>query len=224
MNGIHDMGGMTCFGPVEREEDEPVFHAEWEKRVFALNLASLGALGPIDRARHSGERIGAVRYLTSTYYERWLAGIETRAQESGVLSEEEIAAGVAKTAAPAGDPPPNAEIIEAIVRGGMPSSRAAGRLEPRFGVGDRVRARNIHPLGHTRLPRYVRGHSGTIASCHGTHVFPDSNAHGKGEDPQPLYCVCFDATELWGDAAARRDRLYIDIWEDHLEPIVTGVE
>ena len=224
MNGVHDLGGMTCFDPVEREDKEPVFHCEWEKRVFALNLAGGGFLGPIDTVRHAIERMDAGHYLSSSYYEHWLAGIETLLLELGVLSEEEIASGVATKAAPTGDLPPNAEVIEAIVRGGMPYSRDIGRLEPRFAVGERVRARNIHPLGHTRLPRYVRGHLGAIARCHGSHVFPDSNAHGKGEDPQPLYGVRFEATELWGAGAPRRDSLYVDLWEDHLEPVAAGVE
>ena len=223
MNSIHDLGGMTCFGPVAREHDEPLFRAEWERRVFAMNLAA-GGLGSIDASRHASERMDPLLYLTVLYYERWLAGMEARAKELGVLSEEEIASGVSTTKPPAGDPPANAEIIEAIVRGGMASSRNTGRLQPRFDVGDRVRARNLHPPGHTRLPRYVRGHLGAIAICHGTHVFLDSNAHGKGEDPQPLYCVRFEATELWGADAPPRDRLYVDLWEDYLEPVATGVE
>ena len=217
MNGIHDMGGMTCFGPVEREDNEPVFHFEWERRVFALNLASVGALGPVDKKRHAVERMDAGHYLNSTYYEHWLAALEIVAKEMGVLSEEEIASGVAKMAGPAADPPPGADTIQAIVRGGVPASRDTGRLEPRFGVGDRVRARNIHPPGHTRLPRYVRGRVGTVARCHGTHVFPDTNAHDDGEHPQPLYSVRFEATELWGPTAPQRDHLYLDLWEDYLE-------
>ncbi len=224
MNGIHDIGGMDCFGRIPREDNEPVFHAEWERRVFAMNLAAGGVLGPIDRARHSSERMGPARYLAASYYERWLAGLEARAKESGVLSDEEIDSGVAEAVPAAGDPPPDAEIIQAIVQAGGPSRRDTGRLEPRFGVGDRVRARNIHPVGHTRLPRYVRGHVGTIARCQGTHVFPDTNAHGDGEDPQPLYCVCFEATELWGSTKPTSDRLYIDLWEDYLEPAGAGTE
>lgn len=217
MNGIHDMGGMTCFGPVEREENEPVFRFEWERRVFALNLATVGALGPVDKKRHAVERMDAGHYLNSTYYEHWLAALEIVAKEMGVLSEEEIASGVAKMAGPAVDPPPGADNIQAIVRGGVPASRDTGRLEPRFGVGDRVRARNIHPLGHTRLPRYVRGRVGTVAHCHGTHVLPDTNAHDEGENPQPLYSVRFEAAELWGPTAPQRDHLYLDLWEDYLE-------
>ncbi len=89
---------------------------------------------------------------------------------------------------------------------------------PRFAAGDRVRARNINPEGHTRLPRYVRGHVGTIERDHGAHVFPDSNARFAGEAPQTLYTVRFGARELWGEAANPVDQVSLDLWEDYLEP------
>ena len=221
MNGVHDMGGMNCFGPVEREKNEPVFHADWERRVFALSLATGGLIGPIDRSRHARERMDPASYLRATYYERWLAGLVMRAKEFGLLSDEEIAGGKARPAPAKPGPPPDAKSFAELVRTGRPSTRDTGRLEPRFAVGDRVRARDLNPIGHTRLPRYARGRVGTVAICHGTHVFPDTNAHDEGENPQPLYSVCFAATELWGADAPRQDRLYIDLWEDYLEPIET---
>ncbi len=218
MNGIHDMGGMTCFGPIEREENEPVFHADWERRMFALNIGKRGDFGPIDMGRHRHERHDPGFYINATYYERWLASVEMALKEFGVASDEEIARGEAtKPWTPPG-PPPEAAAIEAAARGGFPATRDTGRQTPRFAIGDRVRARNINPSGHTRLPRYIRGHIGTVARLHGTHVFPDTNAHGEGENPQPLYSVGFDATELWGSEAPLNDRLYIDLWEDYLEP------
>jgi nitrile hydratase len=91
-------------------------------------------------------------------------------------------------------------------------------VSPRFQVGQRVRARNMHPIGHTRLPRYARGRLGTIGRDHGVYVFPDTNAHFLGEKPQHVYSVRFSARELWGEQAAPRDSVYVDMWDDYLEP------
>ena len=209
MNGIHDMGGLTCFGPVRREVDEPVFHDQWERRVFAMMMLSGGALGPIDAYRHAMERMDPVEYLRTTYYEHWLAALERLSEERGLAA-----------AAPAAQPL-DADIIDAVVAGGMPSIRDVPGATPRFAPGDAVRARNLNPPGHTRLPRYVRGRQGSIAACHGIHVFPDTAAHLAGEQPQPLYSVRFTARELWGPDAAARDALYIDLWESYLEPVTS---
>ncbi len=219
MNGIHDMGGMTVFGPVKYETNEPVFHQDWERRVFALNMAVLGVLGPVDRFRHAIERMNPVDYLETSYYEHWLAAIEMLAKELAVLSDEEIATGIVKSAQPPPQPPPDGEMIELIVKTGMPATRDSGRQDPHFNVGDKVRARNHNPHGHTRLPRYVRGRVGIIEQIYGTHAFPDTAAHDQGENPQPLYNVRFTASELWGPAQARQDNLRIDLWEDYLEPL-----
>ena len=86
----------------------------------------------------------------------------------------------------------------------------------RFASGDHVRTRNLHPHGHTRLPRYMRGHRGEIIAVHGAHVFPDSNAHGWGEDPHWLYTVRFTAQEVWGSGSP--DKIHADLWEPYLEP------
>jgi nitrile hydratase len=104
-----------------------------------------------------------------------------------------------------------------MLRRGGPTIRDVPATR-RFAVGDAVRARNINPAGHTRLPRYARGCAGTIARVHGVHVFPDSNAHFQGEQPQYLYSVRFAGRELWGDRAGPRDAVYIDLWDSHLEP------
>lgn len=219
MNGIHDMGGMTVFGPIEQEINEPVFHHDWERRVFALNMAVIGAFGPVDRVRHAIERMNPVQYLEVSYYEHWLAAIEMLAKEFAVLSDEEIATGIVKSAQPSSQSPPDSAMIESIIKAGMPATRDSGRQQPRFNVGDKVRARNHNPQGHTRLPRYVRGRSGIIERIYGTHVFPDTVAHDQGENPQPLYNVCFEALELWGSAKPSQDNLHIDLWEDYLEPL-----
>ncbi len=223
MNGVHDMGGMTCFGAIEREEDEPVFHAAWERRVFGLLNSWMGQIDTLDAVRHSLERMDPIHYLSSTYYEHWLAGLETLAVEHGIVLAEELATGVAEaTGEPASTPAPP-EQAEAVVRGGAPFERSTGRLTPRFAVGDLVMARNIHPFGHTRLPRYARGKRGVIARVHGTFVYPDTNAHGEGEQPQPLYSVRFAARGLWGPGTAAADYLFLDLWEDYLEP-ASGTE
>jgi nitrile hydratase len=218
MNGVHDMGGMTCFGPIAREEHEPVFHVPWERRVFALTMLAMGNVDTLDAFRHAIERMDPVHYLSSTYYEHWLAALETLAVEKGVITQEELSTGIVKDPTADTKAPLPADVVATIVRQGIPANRPTGRLAPRFKPGDRVVARNINPSGHTRLPRYVRGKHGVIEHAHGTFVYPDTNAHGGGEQPQPLYSVRFDAQELWGPTTPARDSLYIDLWEDYLEP------
>lgn len=219
MNGMHDLGGLTCFGPVEREDDEPVFHDDWERRVFALSIASSALFGPIDRRRHALETLDPITYISSSYYERWLARLENLAVEDGLLTEQELASGQSSAPAAATASPLDVIAAQAIVEQGRPASRGTGRVSPRFSVGDRVRALDTRPSGHTRLPRYARGRVGVIARLHGTHCFPDTSAHGQGENPQPLYSVAFSATELWGSHAPPQDRLFVDLWEDYLEPV-----
>ncbi len=218
MNGVHDMGGLTCFGPILREENEPVFHAPWEKRVFALGLSG-SVWNCFDEGRHGLERMDPAHYLASPYYEHWLASLEMIAVERGLITPEELATGVAQSTGEGARTPLSPDEAMAVVRQGTPFNRDSGRLTPRFKVGDHVIARNIHPSGHTRLPRYVRGRRGIITRVHGTFVYPDTIAHGQGEQPQPLYSVRFDARELWGPTAPARDSLHIDLWEDYLEKV-----
>ena len=221
MNGVHDMGGLTCFGPVVREKDEPLFHAPWERRVFAMTMLGMGRLDTLDAFRHAIERMDPAHYLESSYYEHWLAALETLALEHGIFTQAEIASGRASHKTKSDQPPLPPEAVPVVVKGGAPTNRKTGRQKPRFKVGDRVVTKNLNPSGHTRLPRYVRGKQGEVHIVHGTFVYPDTNAHGQGEKPQPLYCVRFDARELWGPDAARRDHLYIDLWEDYLMPIAS---
>jgi nitrile hydratase len=209
------MGGMAGLGPVAPEADEPVFHADWEGRVLGLTLAA-GAWGRwnIDGSRHARERIPGDAYLAMSYYEKWLTGLVTLMVETGLVTAREIETGRAEGERTS--PPLTAERVPGVLARGGPSSRP-GPAARRFAVGEAVRARNIHPAGHTRLPRYVRGRKGVIERDHGTHVFPDSHAHGGGEAPQPLYGVRFDARELWGEAAAKGS-VHLDLWESYLEP------
>jgi nitrile hydratase beta subunit len=218
MNGAQDMGGMMGFGPVVPEKDEPVFHAAWERRAFALTLAMATPGGwNIDQSRFARESLHPAQYLAKSYYEIWIAGLEKLMAERGLATPDEIAAGKALS-----PPKPVARILTvenvlATLRKGGPTGRPAAAAQ-RFQAGQRVRARNMHPAGHTRLPRYVRGHAGAITHVHGAHVFPDANAAGQGEGPQWLYTVRFTAQELWGQAADPTGSVSVDAWESYLEP------
>jgi len=222
VNGVHDMGGMHGFGAVEREEDEPVFHARWEGRVAGMNRAvQARGIFNIDEFRHGIERMAPVEYLGSSYYERWLATLERNLVEKGLLSPAEIEAKVAYFRQhPEAEPgrredPALAEQVARRLQG-PPIFRREATATPRFSVGATVRTRNTHPTGHTRLPRYARGKLGTIDRVHGTYVYPDTNAHAVGEQPQPLYSVRFESRELWADSAGPSECLYLDLWESYL--------
>jgi nitrile hydratase subunit beta len=217
MNGVHDMGGMDGFGPVVREADEPVFHADWEGRIAALASVMLWRVNA-DETRHAIERIPPARYLASSYYERWLAAAETLLVERGVVTREEL---LAKEDASI-DPALIANSAAAHGPAPVKDKPGAKSPRPRFAKGDRVRARNINLAGHTRLPRYARGRAGVVARDWGVFVFPDTNAHHAGTKPQHCYSVSFDARELWGKSASGRERVFIDLWEDYLEPIASN--
>jgi nitrile hydratase subunit beta len=203
MNGIHDLGGMDGFGAITREPNEPVFHADWEGRVFAMAnaLVALGITNP-DEFRHAIERIAPARYLELSYYERWLAALETLLSEKGVAAREAPAA------------PDAASALLSTARG-RPRETP---LRARFRRGDKVRARNLNPRGHTRLPRYVRGKIGVIRRDWGTFVFPDTNAHRLAPRPQHVYSVEFAGRELWGARTGTRDRIKLDLWDEYLDP------
>jgi nitrile hydratase subunit beta len=218
MNGAQDMGGMMGFGPVVPEKDEPVFHEDWEGRAFALTLA-MGAPGGwnIDQGRAARESLHPAEYLAKSYYEIWLAGLEKMMAERGLVTPDELEAVRPLHPPKAVERILMADKVPAVLASGRPTERAA--LTPqRFQVGQRVRALNIHPTGHTRLPRYVRGRLGSVTHVHGAHVFPDSHATGRGEDPQWLYTVRFAARELWGEAADGTASVSVDAWESYLEP------
>lgn len=217
MNGVHDMGGMHGFGPIEPEAGEPVFHHRWEARTFALRQAC-GALGKwnIDMSRHANERMAPEEYLPATYYERWLAGLQRLLLENGLATRSELASGKSERPAPAGLTAFAPERVDAAVRAGR-NYRVDTPVAAGFATGVRVAARNINPIGATRLPRYVRGKRGIIDRDHGVFVFPDANAARLGPKPQHLYSVRFPARELWGDQAGAKDSVCLDLWEDYLE-------
>jgi nitrile hydratase len=220
MNGVHDMGGMHGFGPVVPEPGEPVFHAGWERRAFALTLA-MGACRKwnLDSSRFARERMPPAEYLAASYYERWLWGLKTLLVEHGLVTPADLARRDARPRAPAELRP------EALRAAGVPRmlrNRRAARLSdavpPKFEAGDRVQARNVHPTGHTRLPRYVRGRPGVIDRDHGVFIFPDTHAAGRGTAPQHVYSVRFTARDLWGPDAGAHDAVYVDLWDDYLDP------
>ena len=209
------MGGMHGMGPIAPEPDEPVFHADWERRVHALVIAS-PTRGNIDAGRHQRELIPGPEYLRMTYYEKWFAALCQMLLQGGVVTTDELASGLADPAAARATPRLAPEMVApALSRPGSYLREPAPA--PAFAPGDRVRARNLNPIGHTRLPRYVRGRLGLVERRHGAHVFPDSHARGAGEDARPLYSVRFTARELWGPEAAARDSVSLDLWEPYLE-------
>ena len=218
MNGVHDMGGMDGFGKVEPEPNEPVFHTEWEGRVMAMNRA-MGATGAwnIDMSRFSRETLPAHVYLASTYYQKWFLGLQQMLLERGLIDADEVEAGHALRP---GKPLKRGnftlgDVARVLSRGSF-SRPAQGPA--RYKPGDRVRAKNIHPATHTRLPRYVRGHVGVVDRLHGTHVFPDSAATGQGDNPQWLYTVIFEGRELWGPDTDPTVKFSIDAFEPYLDP------
>jgi nitrile hydratase len=219
MNGIHDLGGMHGMGAVITEENEPPFHHEWERRTFSL-FASLfvGGHFNVDMFRHAIERMNPAHYLEESYYEHWMHAFETLLLEKGVITPEELA-GIQQPGEVSADIPVlRQEMVQAVIMTGA-SARVETDIPASFRAGDRVRAKNINPAGHTRLPRYVRGKTGTIVIDHGVFITPDTVAHGLGDHPQHVYSVSFDATELWGENAPAKDTVRIDLWDDYLEAL-----
>jgi nitrile hydratase subunit beta len=224
MNGVHDLGGKHGFGPVEREANEPYFHADWEKAVMVMNLVGMvKRIYNIDEFRHAIERMGQAEYLGTSYYEHWLASLSTLLVEKGVIGREELEARTREFEENPQKPlldrkdPELLERMMRVVRKGMPEQSAPDPA-PRFQPGDSVVTRNWHPPGHTRLPGYARGRRGRIHAFHGVYILPDAHAHGRGRCPEPLYSVGFEAGELWGETAEPRQRVYIDLWESYLKP------
>ena len=221
MNSVHDMGGMQGYGPVFPEANEPLFHADWEARALAITVA-MGASGQwnIDLSRSARESLPPAIYLNSSYYEIWLRGLERLMLERGMVHADELESGQ-----PLHPPAPVARVLQAdavdlMLAAGSPATRPS-TSPARFAIGDRVRARNLHPAGHTRLPRYVRGHTGTVQLVHGTHIFADRHVSHPlppfDQTPEWLYTVVFDGAELWGPDADPALQVSVDAWEPYLE-------
>jgi nitrile hydratase len=218
MNGVHDLGGMHGMGPIRYEKTEPVFHTRWEARAYALTRA-MGAWRKwnLDASRHQRELIPPAEYLRMSYYERWIEALGELMIRTGLVTRTEIETGRPAPGSARTTPALTADQVPSLIARGAPASRDVP-APARFQTGQRVRARNMHPVGHTRLPRYVRAKLGTIERDHGVFVFPDTNAHFRGEHPQHVYSVRFAARELWGEQAGPRDAVYVDLWDDYLEP------
>lgn len=225
MNGIHDMGGLHGFGPVIRESDEPVFHSHWESRVFCLTQTlDTKEIWNLDEHRHEIELMPTADYLTAGYYGRWLFAMERLLARKGILGHaeverrvQELQAGTTRLSAP--DPGPRSWPLadDRKVRWG--ACRSEQQVQPRFCVGQRVRVRNIHPEGHTRVTAYARGKVGIVNRVNSeAWVFPDTRAHYEGERTQSVYGIELDASDLWGLQAEPNTKVFIDLSEDHLEP------
>jgi len=217
MNGVHDVGGLQDMGPVQHEKEEPVFHAPWEGRIYGIDRA-LRFIGKwnLDAWRHQIELLPPADYFRMTYYERWLQVNEQLAVKHGLVSPKELETGLPDQDSAKATPALTAAIAAKRLGRGIPSSHDPA-IPPRFQVGQRVRARNMNPTGHTRLPRYARAKQGIITHDHGVYLFPDTNAHFQGEKRQHVYSVRFAARELWGPTASPRDSVHLDMWDDYLE-------
>jgi nitrile hydratase beta subunit len=206
MDGVHDLGGLDGFGPVEHAPSEPFFAEDWERRAFRLTMGVMGGLRVSGgRFRHSIERMDPAHYLSSSYYEHWLTAAATLAVESGRVTLDELQQRAG-----------GAFPISLPDRGTAPDDRTP-RTEPRFAVGDRVRVREWHPRGHTRAPRYVQGTRGVIVRVDGAFNVPDIEAHDGGFVADPTYSVRFSSDELWGDGASANETMHVDLWERYLE-------
>ena len=210
-----DLGGQPGHGPVTPEPEDERFHAAWEPRALALTLA-MGATGAwnIDMSRAARETLPD--YAALSYYQIWLGALEKLVETHGYADAAEIASGeMREPPRPVGRVLHAADVAGALARG-SPTERPA--VAPaRFGLGQRVRMRAAALDHHTRLPGYVRGRVGTIERVHGAHVYADTHAHGRGEQPQWLYNVVFDEAELWPGRAPQGLRVSVDAWEPYLE-------
>lgn len=218
MNGIHDMGGLHGFGPVEIEKDAPVFHAGWEGRVYAMTqMLDTTGIYNLDEHRHEIELMDAAAYLTDGYYGRWLFAMESILNRKDILRRAEVDARVAGRELTRGPTCRSWPLTQAQkIRWG--ACREDVKVAPKFAVGDRVRVRNHQPSGHTRLPHYVRKRVGIVSLVNAqAWVYPDTRAHNAGENLQPVYNVTFSAAEVWGDAAETNAIVRVDLSEDYLE-------
>ncbi|MGI8914618.1 MAG: nitrile hydratase subunit beta [Chloroflexota bacterium] len=220
MNGVHDLGGMHGFGSIEREDNEPLFRATWEAHVRAgTTLVRDRGYFNLDAFRYGIERMEPAQYLRATYFERWLASVEYNLIQQGFISSDELDARVAflREHTQADTPRASSVTLPPLAQESLPESPTPGA--PQFALGDAVVTRNIHPRGHTRLPRYARGKRGVIHLLHGPQTFPDTNAHGLGQQPQMVYNVRFEGRELWGESSEPREAVYLDLWESYLEAV-----
>ena len=219
MNGVHDMGGMDGFGKVEATPSEPPFHEVWEGRVLALNrvMQSTGEWN-LDVARYWVEILPPHVYLASSYYKKWFLRLEALCLAKGLVSREELASGHSRGPGRPlkGNVVTTADAGKMLVRG---NSDLPPTAPAHFHIGDRVRAKNIHPKSHTRLPRFVRGRTGVVERIEGCHVFPDAMVAEGIMRPEWLYTVTFENRELWGPDADPTVRVSVEAFEAYFEAV-----
>lgn len=223
MSRVHDMGGRFGDGRVVPEAEDVKFHADWHPRALALTLAA-GSLGKwnIDVSRHARECLSPKDYTAFSYYEKWMGGLATLLVDTGVLSRDELAGKSKAQISALAEKKLTADQVAGVLERGGPANRES-EIVPAYEIGDAVMTRRIAENvlvsgGHTRLPTYAAGARGRILRYHGTHVLPDSNAHGLGEAPEPLYAVVFEAAQLWQHPEHPRDEVVLDLWQSYLEP------
>ncbi|WP_170330929.1 nitrile hydratase subunit beta [Ruegeria arenilitoris] len=225
MTRVHDMGGRFGDGPVYPESDDvPIFAEDWHARALAVTVAadSLGQWN-IDVKRHARERLPPKDYARFSYYEKWVSALADLLVETGVLTEKDLRGQAGNDTHPLASRALKAEAVAGVLASGGPADRPSD-IHARFKVGQTVRtvdpaANRLVDGGHTRLPVYASGATGKVMRLHGTHVLPDSNAHGLGEAPEPLYAVVFPASELWADPENPKDEVVLDLWQSYLEPV-----
>jgi len=217
MNSTHDLGGTHGHGPIDRSQAVD-FSNDWERKIFGMTLAC-GMLGKwnLDESRHARETMKPGDYLNSSYYEHWLHGLEELLLAKGLISEQELNSGISENGE--ANRAVSVDRIPGILGKGAPASMKTDQ-KPGFHAGQAVRVRNFNPKSHTRAPRYIRGHQGVVVNHHGAHVFADQHA-GTGEKiPMHLYCVRFEAEEVWGtEDAESRVALHLDLFEPYLDAV-----
>ena len=219
MSKTHDMGGRLDPRKIDITSSNVKFKANWEKEVFAITLAlGFSSLWNLDRSRYARESLEPQDYLQFGYFEKWLAGLINLLGENGIIKDGKESGGNLKKS--------SFRILEAknvkkLLHMGGPTKRESTK-EKKFNLGDTVsvRADNSNTRvekGHTRLPDYVKGMAGKVIAYHGSHVFPDANAHFLGESPEALYSIEFKSLDLWGKCEHVEDTVVVDLWESYLE-------
>jgi len=213
MNGVHDMGGMQCYGAVDVSESDELFHAAWEKRVLGITVA-MGATGVwnLDESRYARESLPPAFYLSASYYEIWLTALCNLLVKHGLVTMDELTRGEVSVPAKRLLPVLQSEAVPRALAAGAPVDRAPQDTQ-KFQVGDNVRVANRHTATHTRLPSYIRNKIGVVKAVHGCHVYPDSNAQGLGENPEWLYNIQFDTTASTASTARRACRLLATLFK-----------
>jgi nitrile hydratase beta subunit len=225
MNGIHDIGGRHGLGPVIPEANEPPFHAAWEGRMHGIAVAcQVSGVNNSPEHRSAVEQLPYITYLHNSYYENWVCAFEEMLVRKGIVTSAELRrrASEPSTGAMQDHPrePTNlseyASKLKAVLYQGAPQDRPISR-RPKFKPGDPVKALNLNSRGHSRLPGYVRDKTGVVELYHGAHCHPEAQAEGRGEVPEHLYAVRFNAYSLWGPGAeAGETTVCVDLFEDYL--------